>query len=395
MGGHGRGGGVRRDGQVEDAAELSAGQPAGGVRRPDPGDLERVLPVGVGDPGDELVGAVGRAEHTRQPVPDTGSTGKHPGRTVPVGHPVHCAADLDRAGPSGAVRCHLAEVVGRGKGVRDPGRPRSAEGDLQVLRLGVRGQLPEQPQPARALVDQPGPVAARGPRVELAVVGVPAQVRAVGPAGVHVAVPLVVGQERDPAVDPGRILQLAVDPLQKRLELAVTGPVDPEPAGGPAPVALPRGGSAAVAGHAEDHRPVGPGGHGVDRAVGQPLRDATGQRYGVRPGLAAKRPGDGRGREHPPVVGPAEHPGEVRPPVGQPPGRAAVGRHHVHLGRAVAAAGVRDQVAGRGQPGVRDRRQIGGQPIGPAAVDRAEPDVVLGGEADRVTADGREAEVRR
>ena len=70
-------------------------------------------------------------------------------------------------------------------------------------------------------------------------VGVPAQVGAVREHRVDVAPALVVGQEDHPVAHPVGVLQLGVELAEQPAELAAAVRVDPQLAGGAAPVALP------------------------------------------------------------------------------------------------------------------------------------------------------------
>ena len=228
--------------------------------------------------------------HARQPGADARGVGERAHRAVAVGQPLHGAADVDRAGATGRVD---AERLGVGQRLVDrcDGRlPRDARtGQLHLDRdgLAVGGEVVDAVQPAGALVDQPRraalEIAAEVAGVVAGVVAVPAQVAAVGGDRVDVAVALVVGQEHQPVADPHRVGELAVELGEEALELAAAVGVDPEPAARAAAVPLPRGGFAVHRAH-QDGRAAGVPGQAADRAVGQPLgRAAVGrQRVGPR-----------------------------------------------------------------------------------------------------------------
>ena len=234
--------------------------------------------------------------------------------------------------------------------------------------------------------------------VEVLVVRVAAQVGAVGQHGVKVAVALVVGEEGDPSVDPHRVGQVAVQLGGEAFELAVSVAVDPELAGGAAPVALPPGGLAGE--HAgqdhrafvADHRSEGDGFHRAQRELGGPAaRD--GQAVGV--GVAA--------------VGLAE---------GARDQDVAVGREALDLGGGVAEVaqlavsaavdvrgdnfrgrplnhGPHQPLAVRREAGVAGGQLQRGHAPGAAAVKGRNPDVVLGHEGDQIAVQMRETEVTR
>ncbi len=176
-------------------------------------------------------------------------------------------------------------------------------------------------------------------------------------------------------------------------ELAVAVPVDPQLARRAAPVPLPPGGLPA---HGRGQQ------HGV-RAVGDvadgPVRQGGGrspvERHGLRPGAAqaglAVR-GDGQDVS---VGGPAAHLGSEAAPVRQPRGRSAVDGRDVHLGGAVAGGGPGDGGAVGRDAGLGHRHVVGADPPGTSAVERGEPDVVLGGESDQLAVRVRKPEVGR
>ncbi|CAM5722004.1 hypothetical protein SMICM304S_09061 [Streptomyces microflavus] len=204
---------VRRDGEalavrVGDhllhPAQLPRGEPArgpvaAGARQV--GDLHRVLAVRVGDVRD-LAPA---AEHLRQPHPHPRGVADGAGGAVAVGEPVEAAAYGDGAGPARLVDRERVDVAGGGHLVAPPAGARASQAYLELARGGVRRlQVLDQPEVTGALVDDAVAVAGGVAGVEGVVVGVAAQIGAVGPAGVEVADALVVGEERDAAADEHR-----------------------------------------------------------------------------------------------------------------------------------------------------------------------------------------------
>ena len=379
------------------AAAVLAGRGQPGQRAVGRADLDRVLAFGVGHPGDQS----GAAQHLRQPGADPGGHRQGTGRAVPVGQPVDRAADLDGAAPAGVVAAQAAQV---GLGRDDPAGPargRRAEDELEPPGLAVRVERVQQPQVARAVVDDPRPVGARVARVEAVMVGVPAQVAAVERAGVHVAGALVVGQERQPPAGHHRAGQLAAQRPEHPAERTVRAePVGrrghPQPARGPAPVALPCGRVPSQPVQQRDragpHRQVGqrpqrqapgpgragrggPAGRGP--AVGVLAAVLGGGRDRVGPAVLAERLPGRRDGQHVAVRRPAGDPGIGVPPVREPPLVAAVGGGQVYLGLAVLGAVPGDQRAVGRDPGMTGRRLVGGDPPGPAALDGAEPDIVF------------------
>ena len=386
---------VRGRGQLQHPAELAAAEPARRRAAVGRGDLDRVVAVGVGDPGDlrhRVLRGGGGAEHLRQPGPHARGVGQRRGRAVPGGQPVHGAEHLDRAGPAGAVGRDVADLVAGAERAGPAGGARAGQVDLEPPRLRV--QPVEQPEVAVHLPDQPGAVGTQRPRVRIAVVAVPAQVGAVRADRVDVAPALVVGDEHDPVADPVRVLQLGRVVAEQPLERAAAVAVDPQLAGGAAAVALPGRAGPPLVG-AEHDRAAGTRGDRVTRPVRQALGGGRAvQRQRPGPDPAAERLAGRGARHHPAVRQPAGDPGVRVAPVGQPGGRAARDRHRVHLRRAVPGAGERDRLAVRRQPRAGHRHAVGGQPPRPPAGGVGQPDVVLGDEREPVAADAREAEVR-
>ncbi|GHI33689.1 hypothetical protein Sdagh_54190 [Streptomyces daghestanicus] len=334
--------------RLQHPAQPPGGQPARLPAAGGPGqvgDLHGVLAAGVGDAGDPAA----PAEHLRQPDPDPGGVGEGAGGTVPVGEPVQAAAHHHRAGPARLVHGDAVDVLGGGHLVGTQSRAGAVEPDVQAARPGVRREVVDDPQLARALVDHAGAVARRVPGVEGVVVGVPAQAGAVVRARVQVADALVVGEEGDPAAGEQGGVQMPAEPFEEPLT------VQPEPAGGAAPVALPGGGlvrrgageqqGAALAAQFGDLE-VG------DRAPGQLAARVAVARDLVRPGqmgerLALRGDGEHRRRAVRRRRRPAADPGVERAPVGELPPRPARRGHQVHLGQRAVPAGEREMPAVR------------------------------------------------
>ncbi len=381
--------------QLQHPAQLPGGQPpqrAGAHRPGQMADLDGVLALRVRHVRDPSAGA----EHLRQPHPYARGVGEGAGRAVPVGEPVQAPAYDDGARAARLVDRDAADVLGGGHLVRAPSGARAAQPDVEPARPGPRRQVLDDPQVARALVHHAAAVARRVPGVEGVVVGVAAQVGAVPGDGVEVADAFVVGEERDPAADEHGGVQMPAQVGQQPLA------VQPEPARGAAPVALP-GGGLVRRGAGEQERPalaVEVGGLDVgDRAPGQL---AAGIAVGsdlvgpgeVREGLAVRGDGEDRGG----AVGvrgrPAADPGVQAAPVGQLPPGTAVHRHEVDLGRRTPPAGVRDVAAVGGEAGMTGLGAVDGEPPGAAGtVQGSEPEVVLGHEAQLVAAEVGKAQI--
>ncbi len=214
---------------------VPGGQPARFARRARPrqvGDLDGVLALGIRDIGDPA----GGAEHCGEPDAYARGVVDRAGGAVAMGEPVQAAAYADRAGPAGGVHRERGDMRGRRDLVGPPAGPRAAQAHGQLARYGVRAQIVDQPELAGALVDDARAVAGGVPGVEVGVVGVPAQIGAVGQTGVDVADALVVGEEGDPAADEHHRVEV---PAQVRQQ---PGAVQPHAAHRAAPVALPGGG---------------------------------------------------------------------------------------------------------------------------------------------------------
>ena len=236
------------------------------------------------------------------------------------------------------------------------------------------------------------------PHVEVLVVRVAAQSGAVGQHGVEVAVALVVGKEGDPAVDPHRVGQVAVQFGGEALEFAVSVGVDPELAGGATPVALPpRGFTGQHAGEdhgafVAHHRSEGDGLHRAQRQFGGPAA-GDGQAVGV--GVAAVSLAEGAGDQDVAVGGEALDFGGGVAEVAQLPVAAAVDvggdnfRGRTLNDRPHQALAVRREA---GVPG--GQLQRGHAPCAAPAEGR-NPDVVLGHESDQIAVQMRETEVTR
>ncbi|CAM5446707.1 hypothetical protein SVIOM74S_04703 [Streptomyces violarus] len=229
------------------------------------------------------------------------------------------------------------------------------------------------------------------PGVEGVVVGVPAQVGAVVGAGVQVADALVVGEEGDPAAGEHGGVQMAAEIGQQPFA------VQPQPARGAAPVALP-GGRLVRRGAGEKEGlalPVQIGDLDVgDRPPGQlAARVAVeGDLVGpgeVREGLAVR----GHGQDLA-LRGPAADPGVGAAPVAHLPARTAVHRDEMDLGHQAAPARVREVAAVGREARVSHLGAVDGEPPGAAgAVDRGEPEVVLGHEAQQVVMEMRQTQI--
>ncbi|MFD6323372.1 pentapeptide repeat-containing protein [Streptomyces sp. NPDC058442] len=409
VGGDGEAFAVRVGHHLQHPAQPPRGQPSGGAAAARPGqgdDLDRVLALGVR----HIRHSPARAEHLRQPHPHAGGVGEGARGAVAVGEPVQAAAYDDGTGPARLVHRDAVQVVRGGHLVTAPPGARPAQRDVQPARHGVRGQAVDDPQVTGALVDDPGAVAGRVPGVERVVVGVAAQIGAVVRAGVQVADALVVGEEGDPAPDEHRGLQMPVDlgehavPVVTVVSVEQAPSVQPQPARRPAPVPLPAGrfvrrGAGEQQGSAFPvdlgdldvaHRP--PGQFAARIAVGGEL---------VGPGEVRERltvRGDGEDLGALVAVGvrgrPAADPGVGAAPVGQPAARPAVHRHQMDLGVEAAPARVRDVAAVGGEAGVAELGAVDGEPPGPArGVERGEPEVVLGHEAQQVAVEVRQAQI--
>ncbi len=392
-------------GEFQDSAELPGAEPARRGTGRETGrrcELQRVVALRVRHPDHPLLAV--HPEGARQPGPYAGFGGERAGGAGAVGDPVHGAADTDRAAARGVVGRRLPEGTGGVQRVCLPVGALSAEPDVEPARLGPV-EVVQEPQFPGGGVHETGAVTRGVPGVEAVEGGVPAEFGPVGEGRVHRAHALVVGEERDPPPlsaslergdphpHPHRVLDVPVQLLVQPYEVTVARTVDPQLPRRTAPVALPAGGLQSH-GRGREHevRPVDHIGDGPVRQGGG--RSAV-ERDGVGPGAAAARLALGADREDLAVRGPAAHPGLPAAPVGEALRGAAVDRGDVHLGGAVAGGG-----PGDGRPVGRDARQgdrhvVGADPPGPAAVERGEPHVVLGGEGDQVAVQMRIPEIRR
>ena len=247
--GHGHQRALRRGGQVGDAPQVHRLQPpalglTGLV------DLDAVLAALVAhhDHG----GAV--ADPGGQAVPHPVGTAVLADGLLPQRHREELPPGLEGDGVPGGVEGEVALVPVGGHELAGPLHPRAVEVDPDPVPL-VGGGVVE-PDLGGVLVDDPGAVGLGEAGVVLVVVGVAAEVAPVGRGRVEVADPLVVGQEPDPVADPHRGGGVAGQ-AEESAEVAVAPPVDPQVAGGAAPVALPPGGVGGVAPE-DDGRPPAP-----------------------------------------------------------------------------------------------------------------------------------------
>lgn len=282
-----------------------------------------------------------------------------------------------------------------------PARARSAEPYLQLPWHRVRRlQVVDQPQIARALVDDPAAVAGRVPGVERVVVGVAAQIAAVHQARVQVADALVVGEEGDAPADEHRRVQMPADVREQPLA------VQPQPPGRPAPVALPRrrlvrrrareqqGAPLPVDVRDSDVGDRPPGQLAAGAAVGG---DAVGPRE-VRERLVVRGHGEDLGA----VAGvgaPPADPGVGRAPVRESAGGAPVHGGQMDLWIQRAPGRVGDTAAVGREARMTDPGPVDSHPPGtagplPRRGERSDPEVVLGGEAEQVLVEVRETEIR-
>ena len=312
-------------------------------------------------------------------------------RAFPQRKAEELAAGPQRHAVAGRVQAHRADVVGGGHELARRLRAVRRRANVDAARQ-VRGRV-EQPQLGAALVDHVLAIGLCVARIEVGVRGVALHVGAVGPAGVEVAHALEVGQEVHARADPHRARDVALQ-LGHAAELAAARSVDPQVAGGAAPVALPARRVGGVA--ADDLRLVlahhGPEGEVVHLPQRQHLRCATFGRNRERAVVAEE--GLAMRRDEQDVAGgrPAAHQ-RVRAEPGEAARRAALGGHHVDLGVMFIAADESEPAAvgrhaggGRlGQPG----REAARQPAGQAHL----PEVVVGDEGEGVPVQGRVAQV--
>lgn len=382
--------------QLMDAAQLAGGQPP---RFPVPARPRQIRDFdGVGSVRVRDIGDLARAaEHLRHPYPYAGGVRDRAGGTVAVGEPVQAAAYVDGAGPSRLVDGDRVDVTGGRHLVAAASGARAAEPYLQLAGHGARGrQIVDDPQFARALVDDSATVARGVPRIEGVMVGVAQEAGSVGQTGVEVADAFVVGEESDPPRDEHRAVQMAVEVGEQPLA------VQPQPARRSAPVPLPGGrfvrrlaGEEQRAVFSVDVRDLDVG----DRPPGQPPAGEAVGGHLVGPGevgegLAVR----GNGQDVAVRV-PAADPGVGGAPVGQPPGRSSVDRGEMDLGVEAAPVRVRDMAAVRGEARMADSGPVDGDPPGPSRSvalrhQGRDPEIVLGGEAQQVVVQMRETEIR-
>lgn len=173
--------------------------------------------------------------------------------------------------------------------------------------------------------------------------------------------------------------------------------VQPQPAGGAAAVALPgRRFVGRGAGEEEGFAlPAEVGDLDVgDRPPGQFAARVAGRGDLVGPGEVGERLAvRGHGQDLA-VRGPAADPGVGAAPVAHLAARAAVHRDDVDLGHQAAPARVREVAAVGREAGVAQFGAVDGEPPGPAGgVERGEPEVVLGHEAQQVVMEVRQAQI--
>ena len=153
-------------------------------------------------------------------------------------------------------------------------------GRADVDRLRPVGGRIEQPDRAAALIDDATAIGLRMAGVEVVVIGMAAQLAAVGSAGVEVADAFAIAEKPDPFAQPHRAGEVSGQ-LAHAPERARSLGVDPERAGGTAPVSLP---ARRIGGVAADHASLaGAEGEVVDLAPGKGARHAAlgGDREGV------------------------------------------------------------------------------------------------------------------
>ena len=227
-------------------------------------------------------------------------------------------------------------------------------------------------------------------RVEVFVLGVALLTRSVGSAGIEVAHAFAVRQEIEALSDPHRARDVAFEFLQTP-ELARALGIDPQMAGGAAAVAFPARRVGGVA--ADDLRVARPEREVVHLPQRQHLRRAAFGRDRVGAHVAEERLAVRADEQDLPLRRPAAHQ-RVGAEPGQPPGRAALGRHHADLGVLLVAADERKPLAVGRQARCGRLGEAGRQPPGDSATCAHVPEVVVADEGNGVGLKGRETQVR-
>ena len=319
-------------------------------------------------------------------------------------------------------------VLGRDK-AGGPAAHGRAEGDVEPDRPGCL-QVIEQPQLAATRVDDPLPVGAGLACVPALVIGVPSQVAAVQRAGVDVAGALVVTDEREPSADDHRAGELgrqvrehaperARDPASRtrRIGNYRRCRANPQASGGATAVSLPKGRIVVQASPGAGEQPdrVSPaalGGTVASRAVAAcAQRQVRYRAERQHPFCARAARQRGRQRAGPDVMkerlvrradgqylpgrSPAADPSPRRAPVGEPGAGPAGETGHVNLRAAVLGADPGHLRAVRRQPRRRRPCLVRGEPPGPAAGERRQPDVVGSDENHEAVGNMRVSQISR
>jgi hypothetical protein len=189
------------------------------------------------------------------------------------------AAHLRRGHPSGVGEAVRAEpLFGRdGEGLASD----ACAGKLDREPDGLLGKRGEQPDVARALVDDAGAVGRGVSGVVRTVIGVPSQIISGAGRRVQRADTLVIGEECDPVADEHRVDQVRADRAEDVRERPGAGFVQPDLSAGPAAVPLPLGRVRAAA--AQQNGPVTGDGGAPDGTVRQQAVCRAGQRDLVCP----------------------------------------------------------------------------------------------------------------